>query len=223
MKNFIRFTSLCGAIFLFPTGNTTAQTSGQCAIAPTCSELGYEQKITDCNGQYMLKCPFDNSKVFCGGINCSYTNTGLPYGCADADSCIDSKGKIYYSSTCITCYTGYTLNNSGICTQTCTYTDTTSAPYGNKYSSCRRGSASGTKTYYKCTGPTCADGYYWYTAFGGDCQRCEYKSTHIDGRTSGPYTEEECKAACIYHIPFEYECSNKTWYGCKPKGNVTCF
>lgn len=122
MKNFIRFTSLCGIVLLFPTGNTAAQTSGQCAIAPTCSELGYEQKATDCSGQYMLKCPFDNSKVFCGGIDCSYTNTSLPSGCSNAPSCTKD-GKNYFSAVCSSCYTGYSLKSDGTCSQTCTYSD----------------------------------------------------------------------------------------------------
>ena len=197
-----------------------AQSADQCTIAPTCAELGYQQKAADCNGQYMLKCPFDQTKVFCGGINCSYTRTSLPSGCSDADSCIDGKGKIYYSSTCTTCYTGYTLNSSGICSLTCTYTKTSSVPCGSKYSSCRRGSASGTETYYKCTGPTCGGGYYWDTAFGGDCESCSYK--YRNGRTSGPYTQAECDSfdVCICGTsPITYSCGNQTWYGCQEACN----
>ena len=38
-----------------------------CATPPTCAELGYTQSETDCAGQFMLKCPFDETKVFCGG------------------------------------------------------------------------------------------------------------------------------------------------------------
>ena len=41
-----------------------------CATPPTCAELGYIQSEADCAGQFMLKCPFDNTKVFCGGEDC---------------------------------------------------------------------------------------------------------------------------------------------------------
>ena len=144
--------SSCGLI-LSP--NVWAQTPGQCAIAPTCSELGYEQQASDCTGQHMLKCPFDTSKVFCGGEACNYTNTSLPSGCSTADSCIKD-GKNYYSSICSSCYTGYSLKSNGTCSQTCTYTNTSTA-HCSDYDSCKLGSASGSKTYYYCN--SCDAGY----------------------------------------------------------------
>ena len=37
-----------------------------CAVPPTCDELGYAYTADWCEDQAMLKCPFDQTKVFCG-------------------------------------------------------------------------------------------------------------------------------------------------------------
>ena len=37
-----------------------------CAAPPTCDELGYAYSADWCKDQAVLKCPFDNAKVFCG-------------------------------------------------------------------------------------------------------------------------------------------------------------
>ena len=37
-----------------------------CAVPPTCDELGYAYSADWCKGQSTLKCPFDQTKVFCG-------------------------------------------------------------------------------------------------------------------------------------------------------------
>ena len=37
-----------------------------CAVPPTCDELGYTMTTSDCSGMATLKCPFDQTKVFCG-------------------------------------------------------------------------------------------------------------------------------------------------------------
>lgn len=207
MRNSMRLTLLCGAAVLLPLGQTWAQTSGQCAIAPTCGELGYEQKATDCAGQHMLKCPFDNSKVFCGGVACDYTNTSLPSGCANADSCIDSKGKIYYSDKCETCYIGYTLSSSGTCSQTCTYTSTSKA-HCSSYKSCQLGSS----TYYQCT--SCEVGYHLDR---GECDDCTDYCLNAH-RTSGPYTDEYCDLAYSSpnnrYVARSMNCGGLTYYGC---------
>lgn len=212
MKNFIRFTSLCGIVLLFPTENTAAQTSGQCAIAPTCSELGYEQEVTDCSGQYMLKCPFDNSKVFCGGIDCSYTNTSLPSGCSNAPSCTKD-GKNYFSAVCSSCYTGYSLKSDGTCSLTCTYSNT-SLTGCTGYKSCQRGST----TYYECT--SCKVGFHLDSLGRGYCGDCTEYCLY-GHRTSGPYTDEECD---IYsstnnrYIARSMNCGGLTYYGCGNSG-----
>ena len=36
-----------------------------CAVPPTCDELGYAYSSAECDGQSVLKCPFDQTKVFC--------------------------------------------------------------------------------------------------------------------------------------------------------------
>ena len=49
-----------------------------CTTPPTCAELGYKQTASNCAGLFMLKCPFDETAVFCGGGDCAalgYTET----------------------------------------------------------------------------------------------------------------------------------------------------
>ena len=41
-----------------------------CATPPSCAELGYVMTEADCEGFFALKCPFDTSKLFCGGDEC---------------------------------------------------------------------------------------------------------------------------------------------------------
>ena len=43
-----------------------AQTStSDCIVQPTCEELGYTQTATQCTGKTSVKCPFDETTVFC--------------------------------------------------------------------------------------------------------------------------------------------------------------
>ncbi len=161
---------------------TAAQT---CAVPPTCSELGYTQKESDCSGLNMLKCPFDKSAVFCGGENCSYTRTSLPSGCSIADSC-SKNGSTYYADTCIQCASNYTLTSSKTCSYTppdcgegyewngqicedCEYDllkntnlhgVTTSGPYTNE--ECKEMSSQSLPAYHVCGGLR-----YYYCAGGG--------------------------------------------------------
>ena len=37
-----------------------------CNVLPTCEDLGYAYAVDQCEDQAVLKCPFDNAKVFCG-------------------------------------------------------------------------------------------------------------------------------------------------------------
>ncbi len=58
-----------------------------CTSAPSCAALGYDKTSTDCTGQAMLKCPFDQSKVFCAGTSACGGGSGTPdgSGCNDGD------------------------------------------------------------------------------------------------------------------------------------------
>ena len=50
-----------------------------CAVPPTCEELGYVLTEDDCDGRATLTCPFDTSKVFCD-VSCEelgYVHTGI--------------------------------------------------------------------------------------------------------------------------------------------------
>ena len=49
---------------LIPDLGCAAETT--CTKAPTCSELGYTQTSSECSGRTTVKCPFDETKLFCG-------------------------------------------------------------------------------------------------------------------------------------------------------------
>ena len=70
--------SLALAAFSFITpSHVLAQT---CVTPPTCESLGYTKSESDCAGKQALKCPFDNTKVFCSentsGDNCTNPKVG---------------------------------------------------------------------------------------------------------------------------------------------------
>lgn len=204
----ILMTSVCFAVSPI----SWVQSAEQCTVAPTCGELGYEQKESDCNGQYMLRCPFDKSKVFCGGLSCSYTATTKPSGCSIINSCVKN-GTTYYSDICSICYAGYSLDSQGKCQQTCMAEQTSNEGCAS-YDSCQRETAQGISTYYKCH--QCKDGYFMMSESYG-CWSCEKKCNYDYVRTSAPYTEEECQSLsdnvrCVEVGSFE--CMGKTYYGC---------
>lgn len=65
-----------------------------CTSAPSCAALGYDKTSTDCTGQAMLKCPFDQSKVFCAGASACGGGSGTPDGsgdCKDGDILFSDK------------------------------------------------------------------------------------------------------------------------------------
>ena len=52
----------------------TAWAALDCGVRPTCAELGYTDTADKCDDSGMLKCPFDETAVFCRkkptGIGC---------------------------------------------------------------------------------------------------------------------------------------------------------
>ncbi len=50
-----------------------------CKVPPSCADLGYTMSQQDCSGKDYIKCPFDNSKIYC------QTNDSL---CNDNDAII---------------------------------------------------------------------------------------------------------------------------------------
>ncbi len=62
-----------------------------CTKPPTCAELGYKQTASNCVEQLMLKCPFDETAVFCGGEDLEAKCKNAGYGYYDttgSDQCI---------------------------------------------------------------------------------------------------------------------------------------
>ena len=182
--------SSCGLI-LSP--NVWAQTPGQCAIAPTCGELGYEQQASDCTGQHMLKCPFDTSKVFCGGEACAADYT--LFSCdSSKGTCDECGGKYKYTG----CKGNLTLSNGDcVCNKSCGgnyYLDTSSCSCYCGISSC------GSSQYLS----------------GCACHSCSSACGLKYVRTSGPYTDAECQAfhESECYSATSYVCKGTTYYGC---------
>ena len=72
-KELISTLSILGS--LAASGAAAAQT---CATPPSCETLGFTKSETDCEGLEALKCPFDQSKLYCpqGGGNMSAAAPG---------------------------------------------------------------------------------------------------------------------------------------------------
>ena len=72
-KELIASLSMLGS--LAASGAAAAQT---CATPPSCETLGFTKSETDCDGLEALKCPFDQSKLYCpqGGGNMSAAAPG---------------------------------------------------------------------------------------------------------------------------------------------------
>lgn len=45
----------------------TAATAQTCIKTPSCADLGYTKTADDCSGKTILKCPLDNTQVYCPG------------------------------------------------------------------------------------------------------------------------------------------------------------
>ena len=63
MKNSNLITvSVSAAVLLLSVQSAAAQV---CTVPPTCDALGYTKSAAECGSNPMLKCPLDQSKVFC--------------------------------------------------------------------------------------------------------------------------------------------------------------
>lgn len=116
-----------------------------------CATLGYTRTAAQCANYYALKCPFDNTKFFCGGSGCiddGYTtNPTCPSGQEVASTHIcpndSSLKKVTCQPTCAS--QGYTMDESTCKTN---YQMCEKCPTGDEYK--------GSGTYYSTK--TCAKG-----------------------------------------------------------------
>ena len=169
-----------------------AQSADQCTIAPTCAELGYQQKAADCNGQRTLKCPFDQTQVFCGGTACS-EDFKLSACDSSLGTCSECGGKYKYTK----CNSGWTLSSGNCVASSCDGYPFSSPPSGcNSYSSCKSGNSSK----YRCS--SCPNGCY--ELYNGRCY--QYKVTSV-----GELGDHTGYKTCISNGTTYY------WpYGCDP-------
>ena len=82
MKQFIYII----AMVLLPASASLAQSS--CVPPPSCSEMGYNQTLTECQGKETVHCPFDLSAVFCPNNVCDFTEYPLTE-CPQNATCLE--------------------------------------------------------------------------------------------------------------------------------------
>ena len=75
--------TVSAAVLLLSVQSVAAQV---CTTPPTCDALGYTKTEADCSGKTILKCPLDQTKVYCPG----YEETQRKYKVGD--SYIDANG-----------------------------------------------------------------------------------------------------------------------------------
>lgn len=75
--------TVSAAVLLLSAQSAAAQV---CTTPPTCDALGYNKTEADCSGKTILKCPLDQTKVYCPG----YEETQRKYKVGD--SYIDANG-----------------------------------------------------------------------------------------------------------------------------------
>ena len=68
-----KYLLMAGAALIGLSGSAYAALD--CNTPPSCDELGYAYSSTECDGQSTLKCPFDQTKVFCGEPSVAVTCT----------------------------------------------------------------------------------------------------------------------------------------------------
>ena len=59
----------------------TAVAAQTCIKTPSCADLGYTKTAADCSGKTILKCPLDNTQVYCPGTE--EINTPNTYNVGD--------------------------------------------------------------------------------------------------------------------------------------------
>lgn len=86
--------SLSALAFSLTISNALAQT---CVVPPTCEALGFIKTTADCAGKTILKCPFDQTQVYCPG----YEESSQTYNLGDTYLINDIPiGKVIEVSDC---------------------------------------------------------------------------------------------------------------------------
>lgn len=63
MRNYRYNLIFSGALLLLV--SSAESMASNCVSSPTCASMGYTKNATDCKDKVAVKCPTDNTKVFC--------------------------------------------------------------------------------------------------------------------------------------------------------------
>ena len=109
-----------------------------CEPLPSCDALGYIFSSSECNGKSSIKCPFDQTKLFCNKpTKCSASQIYDVFNgtCVDATDYCATRGQFFDTSTnkCVSCASGELFDQTKkSCIEICAYNDyKTAIPDGN--------------------------------------------------------------------------------------------
>ena len=96
---------LIAGMLLFA-NNTFAQTS--CQAMPSCEEFGYIYTASSCEGVSVLKCPFDQTKLFCEPLTIPTCTSSQVYDsgtntCQDGKTFCAQSSKAFVNGSCASC------------------------------------------------------------------------------------------------------------------------
>ncbi|MBE6443577.1 MAG: hypothetical protein E7020_02790 [Alphaproteobacteria bacterium] len=161
-----KYLLLCTALTI----SSSAYAAIDCSVRPSCADLGYTQTETDCAGKFILKCPFDETAVFCGGVD-------------GAAKCAAEGYTKNTSSLVSACLIGYTK-------ETC--------PYDSSYTKCVAGSCEDSGYTYTvgALGAVCTVGYtVEYCPSDKTKYKCVESATATQCKNAG-YTLTRCLTGC---------------------------
>ncbi|MBE6443504.1 MAG: hypothetical protein E7020_02410 [Alphaproteobacteria bacterium] len=99
-----------------------------CATPPTCEDLGFTMSADECAGKFTLKCPFDNTNVFCGmnindGTACQ-SKIGDMTVITSSSTLLGSGTDYLYPENCMSCGTnGITLGANSTLNSYCAFSE----------------------------------------------------------------------------------------------------
>ena len=187
-----KYLLLCTALTI----SSSAYAAIDCSVRPSCADLGYTQTETDCAGKFILKCPFDETAVFCGGVD-------------GAAKCAAEGYTKNTSSLVSACLIGYTE-------ETC--------PYDSSYTKCVAGSCEDLG--YTYTVPSSGNTFCIIGSTAEYCPsdktkyKCVESATATQCKNAG-YTQSNCLTGCTtttcpYDINY-VKCTN-----CPTTSATTC-
>ena len=120
-----KYLLLCSAL----TVASSAHAVLNCATPPTCAQLGFTMSADECAGKFTLKCPFDNTKVFCSmnindGAACQSNVADMTVITSSNTALSGTNTNYLYPENCYSCSTtAVTLGAGSTLNSYCAFSD----------------------------------------------------------------------------------------------------